>query len=130
MENKKEVLSKAYKEGKIIQSNNSGEWINFEPQNQVDSPNFDYKSIDNWRIKPEEETLEKAISTLISGYDERGRGIAKMFAQIGAEWQAERMYTEEQLCYFAGYVAGKKHINSGLSISEILEEFKKSKKHD
>ena len=53
MENKKEVLSKAYKEGKIIQSNNSGEWINFEPQNQVDSPNFDYKSIDNWRIKPE-----------------------------------------------------------------------------
>lgn len=52
MEKTKEMLLKAYKEGKTIQSKSSGNWKDFEPQNQLDYPNFDYGSIENWRIKP------------------------------------------------------------------------------
>ena len=51
-DNKKELILKAYSEGKIIQSNHSGDWSDFVPQNQVDKPNLDYGTIDNWRIKP------------------------------------------------------------------------------
>lgn len=52
MEKTKESLLKAYKEGKTIQCNHTGEWHDFIPQNQVDCPNFDYGTLDNWRIKP------------------------------------------------------------------------------
>jgi len=111
---KKEMLSKAYKEGKIIQFNSSGEWKDFEPQNQVDRPNFDYK-IDNWRIKPgepnlnteedtimevpmpvysKEETLEEAANDFSS--DNYYATQSECFI-AGAKWQAERMYTEEEV---------------------------------
>lgn len=43
---------KAFKEGKIIQSNNGSEWKDFMPQNQLDIPNLDYRGACNWRIKP------------------------------------------------------------------------------
>lgn len=48
----KQELIRAYSIGKTIQSNHSGKWEDFVPQNQVDRPNFDYGNIDNWRIKP------------------------------------------------------------------------------
>lgn len=50
--NTKESLLEAYRNGKTIQSNHTGRWHDFIPQNQVDSPNFDYGTLDNWRIKP------------------------------------------------------------------------------
>lgn len=51
MENWKESILQAYREGKIIQSNHSGKWKDFIPQNQVDRPNVNYGSEKNWRVK-------------------------------------------------------------------------------
>ena len=53
----KESLLKAYEEGKTIQSNFSGDWKDFEPHNQLDRPNFEHGSLDNWRIKPQKRQL-------------------------------------------------------------------------
>ena len=50
---RKELILKAFKEGKTVQSKNGNEWKDFIPQNQLDTPNLDYRGIDNWRIKPE-----------------------------------------------------------------------------
>lgn len=55
---KLENLIMAYKSGKTIQSKSSGEWKDFVPQNQVDSPNWEYMGIENWRIKPDDITEE------------------------------------------------------------------------
>lgn len=49
----KDIL-KSYHDGKTIQSNHSGEWREFEPQNQVDRPNVNYGTENNWRIKANE----------------------------------------------------------------------------
>lgn len=49
---KKEEILQAYSEGKTIQANHSGKWTDFVSQNQVDKPNLDYGTLDNWRIKP------------------------------------------------------------------------------
>lgn len=48
----RESLLEAYKKGKTIQSNHTGEWKDFVPQNQLDRPNLNYGTLDNWRIKP------------------------------------------------------------------------------
>jgi len=48
----KEQIALAYKQGKTIQANHTGEWHDFIPQNQVDRPNLDHGTEDNWRIKP------------------------------------------------------------------------------
>ena len=47
----KELILDAYSKGKTIQSNHSGKWSDFSPQNQVDRPNLNYGTKDNWRIK-------------------------------------------------------------------------------
>jgi hypothetical protein len=47
----KELILDAYSKGKTIQSNHSGKWSDFSPQNQVDRPNLNYGTEDNWRIK-------------------------------------------------------------------------------
>lgn len=48
----KKILIKAYSDGKVLQSKRSGEWVDFVPQNQIDTPNLDYGGVENWRIKP------------------------------------------------------------------------------
>jgi hypothetical protein len=48
---KQEKLIKAWEAGKIIQSKSSGKWKDFERQNQVDSPNWEYGGVENWRVK-------------------------------------------------------------------------------
>jgi hypothetical protein len=50
--NWKELILEAYRNGKTIQANHIGEWHDFVPQNQVDRPNLDYGTEDNWRVKP------------------------------------------------------------------------------
>ena len=45
-------LIQAFEEGKTIQSNHLGNWKDYVRQNQLDSPNFEYENIDNWRVKP------------------------------------------------------------------------------
>lgn len=52
MEDWRKVLLDAYYNGQTIQSNHSGGWSDFVPQNQVDKPNLDYGNETNWRIKP------------------------------------------------------------------------------
>jgi len=136
MENKKEMLSKAYKEGKTIQSKSSGKWKDFEPHNQLDSPNFDYGGIDNWRIKPEDDPLEKAASSFIKSLP--GVNYRSLFDfatqnkeafKKGAEWQADRMYTQEDMLFFAGYLKGCKERNPGKDVGEIFDEWEKNLKH-
>ena len=48
---KQEKLIKAWNEGKTIQSKSSGKWKDYERQNQLDSPNWEYGGIENWRVK-------------------------------------------------------------------------------
>lgn len=55
MKNTQEFLSLAYESGKILQVKYDGEWIDFVPQNQLDSPNFEHSGIINWRVKPIED---------------------------------------------------------------------------
>lgn len=57
----KDQLQYAWELGQVIQSNHSGEWKDFEKQNQLDRPNFDYGNIENWRVKPESEMKYKSI---------------------------------------------------------------------
>jgi hypothetical protein len=52
MEDWKQEILEAYKKGKTIQANHTGEWHDFVPQNQVDRPNLDYGEEENWRVKP------------------------------------------------------------------------------
>lgn len=49
----KEEMQKAFEEGKTIQSNHQGIWKDYERQNQVDRPNFDYGGEGHWRVKPD-----------------------------------------------------------------------------
>jgi len=46
-------LIQSFEQGKTIQYNQSGNWKDYVRQNQLDSPNFEYGNIDNWRVKPE-----------------------------------------------------------------------------
>lgn len=52
--------------------------------------------------------------------------VKQALLQVWNECAQERMYTEEQLCYFAGYCAGAKYSHPDMSISDILEEWKES----
>lgn len=59
---KQEKLIKAWNEGKTIQSKSSGKWKDYERQNQLDSPNWEYGGIENWRVKNDDndEDMERA----------------------------------------------------------------------
>lgn len=52
IEDWKEIILEAYKQGKTIQSGGEGDWEDFVPQNQLDRPNVDYGGENYWRIKP------------------------------------------------------------------------------
>ena len=67
-----EKLEKAFREGKTIQSKSSGEWVDFVRQNQLDSPNWDYKGVDNWRVKPDgsiSECVKDVIQTQLTALE-------------------------------------------------------------
>jgi hypothetical protein len=143
-ENKHQELEKAFREGKTIQSNNSGKWVDFVRQNQLDSPNWEYQSIDNWRVKPEDEsspsdnkqeTLEEAALKMahMLGKKDTFEIIKDVFI-YGAKWQAEqdkKLYSEEEvleiinsfekLCY--NYQSNRDWFPS--LKSEWFEQFKK-----
>jgi hypothetical protein len=68
-----EKLEKAFREGKTIQSKSSGEWVDFVRHNQLDSPNWDYKGVDNWRVKPDgsiSECVKDVIQTQLTALEE------------------------------------------------------------
>jgi hypothetical protein len=54
MEDWKQEILDAYIQGKTIQCNmpDGKWWHDFVPQNQLDRPNVDYGTKNNWRIKP------------------------------------------------------------------------------
>jgi len=144
MENKKEMLLKAYREGKTIQSFNSIEWTDFVPQNQVDSPNFDYMP-DNWRVKPDEIQPEDIWN------EEKKKGIKKLILEntleqaadnfssdnyyasqsecfiAGANWQAERMYTLDEITEecIDNWLDYRIDNSSKISFKEWFKQFKK-----
>ena len=66
METPKEIILKAFKEGKTIESRDGNGWKDSIPQNQLDKPNLDYGGIDNWRIKPES-TMQPLLKLLEGG---------------------------------------------------------------
>lgn len=62
MEKWKQEILDAFSKGKTIQCNSFTEdWCDFLPQNQVDRPNLDFGSQNNWRIKPAEEEREEIL---------------------------------------------------------------------
>ena len=69
METPKEIILKAFKEGKTIESRDGNGWKDSIPQNQLDKPNLDYGGIDNWRIKPES-TMQPLLK-LLEGWESK-----------------------------------------------------------
>jgi hypothetical protein len=52
---------------------------------------------DECYAKPKQETLEDFIEEELEGYDEIDFSTYERFIKLGAKWQAERMYSEEDL---------------------------------
>jgi len=77
------------------------------------------------------ETLEEAANKAAkvyavyeSGQDDVYQGFVR-----GAEWQADRMYTKEDMMFFAGFCMGKKQKFPNMSATEIFDEWEKNLKH-
>lgn len=106
----KETIEKAFRAGKTIQSNNSGKWTDFVCQNQLDSPNWEYKSIDNWRIKPEDESSP--------GYNKQTALLDELADELKKETIEE--YKIQQFKY--DNLQDAKDISSRIKVVETLEE--------
>jgi len=90
MKDKKEIILEAYKEGKTIQYNHSGEWKDFIPHNQLDRPNLNYGTLDNWRVKP---TLEEILPNQIWN-DKKKEGIKKVILEHKVDRTVEQLSWE------------------------------------
>jgi hypothetical protein len=72
----------------------------------------------------EKETLEEFIEEELEGYDEIDFSTYERFIKLGAKWQQERMYSEEEL--LSAFEAGKMFIGEDKgSFREWFEQFKK-----
>ena len=69
-----------------------------------------------------EETLEEYIERNTEGIIEPGvRALAQSYLRYGAQWQQERMYSEEEVKEFMRIYAR----SEGWTVNEIFEQFKK-----
>jgi hypothetical protein len=77
-----------------------------------------------------EETLEEATDRLAKkyGYDVEGQKVADFVDGVvrGAEWQAERMYSDEEVLEFANWcrIQDNKHPNRVITTQQLFEQFK------
>jgi hypothetical protein len=67
-----------------------------------------------------QETLEEFIEEELEGYDEIDFSTYERFIKLGAKWQAERMYSEEDMLEFTKYLLSKK-VTKAKSISDLEE---------
>ena len=79
------------------------------------------------QIIPKEETLEEAAQKYC--VKEHVGFELKMSFIAGAKWQADRMYTQEDMLFFAGYLKGCKTRDPNKDVGEIFEEWERNLKH-
>ena len=85
-----------------------------------------WQSDDECYAKPE--TLEEFIKVELEGYDEIDFSTYERFIKLGAKWQQERMYSEEDMaesfmaCWKANVPEG---FECKLSFKEWFKQFKK-----
>ncbi len=74
-----------------------------------------------------QETLEEAVERLTQDYDASisHKLIAKTFITVGAKWQAERMYSEEEVKQILLKSIGQRTIFDDIGIPDWFEKFKK-----
>jgi hypothetical protein len=76
-------------------------------------------------IKPKQETLKEAAERIAYDSTEENKGFPKMEAFInGAKWQAERMYTEEDMLNFAMFLEINLPLKPRRTHKQLLEDFK------
>jgi len=76
-------------------------------------------------IKPKQETLEEAAVRIAYDSKEENKGFPQMKAFInGAKWQAERMYTEEDMLNFAMFLEINLPLKPRRTHKQLLEDFK------
>ena len=112
MEKWKEEILEAYRQGKKIQTKSgTQDWHDFVPQNQLDRPNVNYGTQENWRIKPNYDA-EREQLLKDSGRDD-----------VTPMMKEEKRYSRDQMFLFAGFCMGKKMTNPGVDIGDVLDEF-------
>jgi len=75
------------------------------------------------------ETLVRAARNTTDKYiNEREKQTAYLEFINGAKWQAERMYSEEELLEFANWcrIQDNKYPNRVITIQQLIEQFKKN----
>jgi hypothetical protein len=76
-------------------------------------------------IKPKQETLEEAAVRIAYDSTEENKGFPQMKAFInGAKWQAERMYTEEDMLNFAMFLEINLPVKPRRTHKQLLKDFK------
>lgn len=101
---KQEILE-AFKNGKTIQYSMYGNhWRDFYPHSPIDVPNVEYGTQENWRIKPEQDTVENP-------------------------WE-EKKYSKEEMLLFAGFCVGRKKVNPTASGSDLWEDWERDFPHE
>jgi hypothetical protein len=78
-----------------------------------------WQSDDECYAKPE--TLEEFIKVELEGYDEIDFSTYERFIKLGAKWQAEKMYSEEEVIDLLNDCRGENPID----IKKWFEQFKK-----
>ena len=74
----------------------------------------------------EQETLEEFIKVELEDYDERDFSTYERFIKLGAKWQAQRMYSEEEVKKLIVDFLFTKRI--GREVGSVKEWFEQQKK--
>jgi hypothetical protein len=126
MEKWKEEILEGFKQGKTIQSRFlSEDWKDFERQNQLDRPNLNLGTLENWRIKPdykaEKEQILKDSGSDLNISDSLMGEIRKHEETVFKDYRETKCFTKEDMFLFAGLCVGYRQKNPSASAAEMFD---------